>query len=89
MDLVGRNSLKVPFSAMKDFVLYKKPDLSFKDIIDLLGLMSVGSRMVSWSPGSNHQATFIAVRSLDDHRALSLIAGPDDLSLRNVFRCDV
>src|SRR5215471_16365 len=61
VDFIGRDSLKVPFLAMKSFVLYEEPDFSLLHVIDLFGYVNMGSGMITWSPRRNHETAFVAV----------------------------
>ena len=76
VNLVGRNSLKVAFLALKAFVLNEEPNFSFLDEVDLLRLVNVGSRVVTGRARGDHQAAFVAVTLARDHRALPLPSPP-------------
>jgi hypothetical protein len=81
---VGRNALKVPFFAMKAFVLDEEPDLTIHHVIDLLRLVLMGLGMITGRPGGDHEAAFIAVALSHNHGSRSCFSRLDALRLRNI-----
>src|SRR4030095_6124119 len=86
VNFVRRHALKIAGFAVERLVFDEEPDLAFEYVIELLGGMGMGCRVIARCAHRVHQAAFAAVGALYDPRAYALLAAADYLPIGNIFR---